>query len=54
MRRSLTLNRETLTDLSAADLDAVAGAGRYTDPCSIQECPTVPLGPCLSAPHCTA
>jgi hypothetical protein len=55
MRRSLTLKRETLTELPTTALANVAGAAeRPTDPCSVQECPTLPLGPCLSFPHCTA
>jgi len=51
MRRSLTLKRETLSEL---DLAAVHGAALPTDQCSVQECPTLPLGPCFSFPHCTA
>ena len=50
MRRSLTLARETLTDLTPADLASVdGGAVPITDTCR-----TVDVKMCLSYPHCTA
>ncbi len=50
MRRSLSLARETLTDLTPADLGAVdGGAVPITDTCH-----TFPVLVCLSYPHCTA
>ncbi len=59
MRRSLTLKRETLAELTDADLAAVAGGSHLcavTDDCthaSIDaDCPTFPLSPCLSLKGC--
>ena len=59
MRRSLTLKRETLAELTDADLAAVAGGSHLcavTDECthaSIDaDCPTLPLSPCLSLKGC--
>jgi len=55
MRKSLKLHREALSDLSTAELGAVAGgqALGVTDECghgrSFDEpCPTFPVNPCLS------
>lgn len=46
MRRSLTLKKETLAELSAAELAAVAGAQQGIP---TQTCPTIPLWYCISS-----
>lgn len=44
MKKTLRLNKETLAELSSAELSAVAGAGR-TDTLL---CPSIPLWSCIS------
>jgi hypothetical protein len=61
MRKSLKLHRESLSDLTTAELGAVAGGAQdlshlycnLTDECGHgrsfdQPCPTFPVNPCLS------
>ncbi len=47
MKRTLSLTRETLAELTAAELDAVVG-GQITHNCqSLDFCETIPLRQCL-------
>ncbi len=52
MRRSLSLNRETLTVLGEDELSGIAGGshvdcGIITHGASCDSCPSLPINPCL-------